>query len=267
MEKKDLEALIAGWLAEAPLNRAVTERGGEALRFYDPPLFGYASAADGLFTDLQRPEAIGPHFRLPADWLPGARTVISFFLPFSEAVRRSNCPDPAVPSEAWAYARIEGQQCMSALCRAVMDMLAEAGYRSAAPGIDPGFWEIKEPADETGRRFTSNWSERHVAFVCGLGTFGLSKGIITERGMAGRLGSVITDWEAAPTPRRYTDPYEYCIRCGECVRRCPAGAITLEKGKDHHLCYQYMGRVKPLIAPRYGCGKCQTDVPCEFRRP
>ena len=36
----------------------------------------------------------------------------------------------------------------------------------------------------------STWSERHVAYVSGLGTFGLSGGLITAKGQAVRLGSV-----------------------------------------------------------------------------
>ena len=40
--------------------------------------------------------------------------------------------------------------------------------------------------------YASNWSERHVAYVCGLGTFGC-QGLITSKGLAGRFGSIITD--------------------------------------------------------------------------
>ena len=78
--------------------------------------------------------------------------------------------------------------------------------------------------------YASNWSERHVAYVCGLGTFGLSKGLITERGMAGRFGSIVTDAELAPTPRKYSDPFEYCTKCGACQFRCPAKAIDKSRG-------------------------------------
>ena len=31
----------------------------------------------------------------------------------------------------------------------------------------------------------------HAAYLCGLGTFGLSRGIITKPGMAGRFGSIM----------------------------------------------------------------------------
>lgn len=106
------------------------------------------------------------------------------------------------------------------------------------PASDPRFESVTKPdADRAekwqGASYTSNWSERHVAFVCGLGTFGLSKGLITEKGIAGRLGSLIVSEKFAPRTREYTDIYEYCTRCGACIRRCPAGAISLENGKEH----------------------------------
>ena len=101
-----------------------------------------------------------------------------------------------------------------------------------------------------------------MAFVCGMGTFGLSKGLITERGVAGRFGSVIVDAPLEVTPRPYTDIYEYCTKCGACMR-CPAGAITLEEGKSHEKCSAYVHTLRVKYAPRFGCGKCQVKVPCE----
>lgn len=74
----------------------------------------------------------------------------------------------------------------------------------------------------------SNWSERHIAFVAGLGTFGLSKSLITKRGCAGRYGSVITSLPFKSIRREYDGVYDYCSMCGECIARCPSGAITKE---------------------------------------
>lgn len=36
--------------------------------------------------------------------------------------------------------------------------------------------------------FASSWSERHTAHFCGLGTFGVSDGLITSVGKAVRVG-------------------------------------------------------------------------------
>ena len=96
-----------------------------------------------------------------------------------------------------------------------------------------GRLERGEPA------YASTWSERHAAYVAGLGTFSLSKHLITEKGLCGRFGSVITDAPLEVTPRPYTDPYEYCTFCGACVPRCPARAISVEKGKTIKVCAKY----------------------------
>lgn len=124
--------------------------------------------------------------------------------------------------------------------------------------------------------YISTWSERHAAYAAGLGTFGLSKGLITKKGMAGRFGSVITNAEFSPSIRSYSSPFEYCIMCGACMEKCPVGAIDKARGyalgKDQLICGPYVGSSKlPPHGPhqriRYGCGKCQSGVPCESSLP
>jgi epoxyqueuosine reductase len=127
-----------------------------------------------------------------------------------------------------------------------------------APILDPRFTIMDK---------RSNWSERHVAFIAGLGTFGLSKSLITKKGSAGRYGSVITDRVLDIASRPYEELYEYCNYCYACIDRCPAGAIK-EEGKSINVCSDYIdNEIRPRYAPRYGCGKCQTAVPCEDTIP
>ena len=80
------------------------------------------------------------------------------------------------------------------------------GYLAVAPVISEAFVIHWEGVDQAPR---STWSERHVAYAAGLGTFGLSRGLITARGIAMRCGSVVTDLPATPfaslgSPRRST---------------------------------------------------------------
>ena len=161
---------------------------------------------------------------------------------------------------------MEGQQLINALCEALAGKLRGEGYHAVIPSASERFFTVSE-MDENGQSFTSNWSERHVAYACGLGTFGLSRGLITQRGMASRFGSLVTDWQTEPTPRAYTQVYEYCTRCGRCAQRCPGGAISLEEGKSHPLCLEYQKGILPQMLPRFGCGLCQTGVPCEACKP
>ncbi len=242
------------------------------IRIFGEPLFGVADAEDPLFLDLKKPEAVGPHMRLPKDCLPGARSVLSFFLPFTDKVKSSNDPRGTMwkeedgqrrwePSDEWLHGRIEGQAFLLDVCREIVSLLEEEGEQAVIPITQPEFWS------EEGPRYTSSWSERHVAFVCGLGTFGLSKGLITEKGMCGRFGSIVTTALLPRTVRPYKDIYEYCIRCGACIRNCPVKAISLEHGKNHEICGNYGRLMKEKYSPRYGCGKCQVGVPCMNRIP
>ena len=52
------------------------------MRIFDEPLVGVADAGDPVFLKLKEPEAVGPHHLLPAEWLKGSLSVISYFLPF-----------------------------------------------------------------------------------------------------------------------------------------------------------------------------------------
>jgi epoxyqueuosine reductase QueG len=273
MDKQAFVAALTAYVNTAPGNflDAKTALSPEiaGLRYYDEPLIAYADPEDPEFSKLKAPGAIGEHLILPREWLPKAKTVISFFLPFTEAVRSANRRDMNWPADEWLHARIEGQQFLVELCRHMKALLEQAGYEAVVPALDPRF-SIKSPltADRNSQDFfTSNWSERHTAYICGLGTFGLSRGIITARGMAGRLGSIITTLPLEPTPRPYSGLYDYCIRCGACVKNCPAGAISLERRKQHPPCSAFLDRVMDKHRPRYGCGKCQVRVPCENQMP
>lgn len=244
------------------------------LRLYDAPLIGFGSAHDALYDEYKKPGIIGPWHMSPEEWLPGAKSVISIFLPFSEEVRSSNAKETEHASIPWVYARIEGQQYVGKFISAFTARLKENGCSGCIPQMDPRWQAVHAgsgidgyPEAMTPLTFGSRWSERHTAFVCGLGTFGLSKGIITERGMAGRFCSVVTDLEVEPDVRPYTEIYENCIHCNACVRRCPVDAIDPVTGKNHSTCFGFMGLSKKMFAPRYGCGLCQTAVPCEACNP
>ncbi|MBQ6075717.1 MAG: epoxyqueuosine reductase [Lachnospiraceae bacterium] len=244
--------------------------GCEGLVIFEDPIFGFSSAADPIYLTFKREEVIGSNFLLPAEWLPEARSVISFFLPFTEAVRRSNRDDPENISPAWLHGRIEGQACITEFTGRIENYFRDRGIRTCVPATDPRFavrTSVLPEGDPKGLHIASNWSERHIAFASGLGTFCLSRGLISVRGVAGRYGSVIVSEEIAPDERPYSEVYEYCSRCGACVRRCPAGAITLEGGKNQTKCRQWMDQMKIRYSPRYGCGKCQTGVPCESGIP
>lgn len=237
---------------------------------FENPLIGFAAADDPLFEEYLKPEIIGPGYYTPLKWLPSAGTVVSFFLPFTEKVRSSNRADASYPSQEWLYGRIEGQAFISRYMKNLKQVLCDQGIMTCVPSLDERFGIQFVPISEKGIsdfRASSRWSERHAAYACGLGTFGLSRGFITEKGMAGRLASIIVSEKWKADERNYTGVYDYCIRCGACAAKCPVHAISPEKGKNNILCNEHLESMKLKYAPRYGCGKCQVGVPCEFRAP
>jgi epoxyqueuosine reductase QueG len=258
LAEKAAEFLLTGGdnLVETvePISTAPTST--EPLPIFDRPLFGVADVTDPLWDVLKAPAVVGPRHLSPGDWLPGARSVISYFLPFTRRVRLANRIRQVTATE-WLYGRYEGQACNAALAAFIVGLVESAGGRALAPVMGER-WSVVD--------LRSNWSERHIAFIAGLGTFGLSRSMITRKGSAGRFGSVITDLPLPPTPRPYRDIGEYCLNCGVCIKRCPCQAIT-ESGKDNRMCKAYVDIERSKYQPRYGCGKCQTAVPCESRIP
>ncbi|MDD2621010.1 MAG: 4Fe-4S binding protein [Syntrophomonadaceae bacterium] len=274
MNKQDLIDIVEAFVENSEDNYigrpiAISEQ-VVGMKIFEKPIMGIALADDALFTYFKTPSIIGQHFMLPHEWLPEAKTVISFFLPFSEAVKKASRKVVYWPSAEWLHGRIEGQSFINKLCLHLQAALKSAGYNSLAPSLDRRFWANTGRANNSSdlkASFSSNWSERHVAFVCGLGTFGLSKGLITSKGIAGRFGSLLTNLCIPPDPREYERFDEYCTMCGICARNCPVNAISIEKGKNHELCSAFLDRTAENFEPRYGCGKCQTKVPCESKIP
>ena len=241
------------------------------LRFFEHPIFSIARADDPGFLDIKRPEVVGEHHLLPHDWLPEAKSVISVFMPYNHGTVESNKKDDAVPSWEWLYTRVDGQQFLLALGAMIRDALLADGHKAVTPYTEDKFVmqvsTVPAPGTEHVPPYSSNWSERHVGVASGLGTFGLSTNFISRAGCAGRLISIVTDWEIEPDERDYDDWLGYCNRCGACIRRCQAKAHLKDRpgNKDHSVCGAYIRKVCEQFTPRYGCGKCQSGIPCEYK--
>jgi epoxyqueuosine reductase len=227
------------------------------------------SRCDGCRDDTREN---GSHSKLV---VPAAEelTVISCALPIGERSKADNRSQKTYPAENWSRAKHYGERFERLASHHIAQILSEAGYYAVAPGGTPFFTVGR--SERYGR--ASTWSERHAAYVSGLGTFGLCDGLITEMGKAAIFFSVIVKASIPPTPRPYTDHHAYCLHyarglCGRCIDRCPAGAIT-EHGHDKERCHSYSREVVQPFARTnygiddYGCGLCQTGVGCESRNP
>jgi epoxyqueuosine reductase QueG len=267
-----LQSEAARFLDENPCNRMGAAWGDE--RIWAPPLFGAARGDDPIFEGFK--EVVDERHWLPAEAFAAGGyeaaadelSVVSWILPHNPVTKKDNASRTELTSERWARSRIFGEAANMKLRDHLTGFLRDGGREAVAPMRLPGWTQL----DSKRYVFVSNWSERHAAHACGLGTFGLCDGLITPAGKAVRIGSVVLRGRIEPTPRPYSRHDEYCPfrtkkACGACIRRCPAGALSA-LGHDKMKCSAYLDdKTAPYVKEYYGfkgygCGLCQTGVPC-----
>jgi epoxyqueuosine reductase QueG len=247
-----IEQEIADAVAEAQAREGSVTR-------WRTPLVAYASADDPLFPQLK--QIVRATHATPQELLPGARSVIAWFLPFAREVPRSNRPN-RLSSEPWAVAYVE----TNALIREVSQRLAD-GLR--ARGFDGAVLPPTHNFDKA--MLMSDWSHKHVAYIAGLGRFGIHRMLITAAGSAGRLGSLVTTapLEATPRPSQPSCLYTLDGSCTACIDLCPVGALTPDS-YDRQACYALCLENADTHAG-HGladvCGKCVSVVPCTYIDP
>lgn len=243
---------IRDYVHSYPGERNTLSRWGE-------PLVAYAAARDKLFAELS--PAVSPTHALPTDFLASARTVVSYFIPFDPSIIHSNIAG-RYSSRAWAMAYLETQQLIKDLNVHLQSVIERQGYETVLVPPTLNYNQEKHVCD---------WSQRHVAFIAGLGTFGLNNMLITAKGCGGRIGSLITSMEVPATPRPADERCLYKARggCSQCIKRCPGTALT-DSGYDRFACYAYClesAGQYPELGNHDFCGKCLTNVPCSLTDP
>jgi len=247
------EALKLANVIVASIQRQVAR--ADTATTYREPLVAFASASDERFLDLQR--VIGPEHALPQDLLPGARAVVSFFLPFASWIVQSNAQHRERVSQEWGVAYIETNALIQRITERLVESLARRGVRAVAEPPTHNFDPVS---------LRSRWSHKSVAVIAGLGSFGLHHMVITDSGCAGRFGSLVVD---APLPRIPSSNRQRCRyfhdgSCMECVLRCPVNALDENAPLDKQRCYQRLLNVSQEYADlglADVCGKCAVG-PC-----
>ena len=187
-----VEGVIRDFINTSPENTLQNEANEKA---WNDPLVGFSRGDDPLYEDYKK--HVGPFHWTPLEIFkqkfPEAKvaakdlTVITWILPQTEATKTDTRKEKEFPPERWARARLYGEEVNDKLRKHVIAALQEKGYKAVAPVLSPQF--SRQMSDTYG--FASNWSERHAAYAAGLGTFGLCDGLITPRGKAVRVGSVV----------------------------------------------------------------------------
>lgn len=217
---------------------------------YRTPLVGCAAADDPVF--LQMRNYTHSNHLYPDDLLPGARSVVAFFLPFTPQVVQANRAGKK-PAREWAVAYVETNRLIAEICQAVRDRLA--GYDFRAAWVEPTYNFNREI-------LMAAWSHRHAAYAAGLGTFGLNNLLITKYGCAGRVGSLVVDaaMETTPVIKEERCLHKKGVQCLDCVNLCPMRALQ-EDGIDRQRCYKWLMRMDEYFADlplTDVCGKCST---------
>ncbi len=272
-----LTSLISDYVAKSPSNSI---RNPENEKAWAEPLVGFSRGDDSIYQSYK--EHVGPFHWTPLEIFnltfpdinvkPEELSVISWILPHTESIKADLRKQQTTPSEKWIRARLYGEEFNEELRKYVADTLAKAGHPAIVPILSKSF----KMGNSEKYGMASSWSERHAAYAAGLGTFGLCDGLITPKGKAIRCGSVVARIQVPATPRPYQDHHAYCLFyakgiCGMCTTRCPAGAVT-KSGHNKMACMKQCNATaeyanKQLGLKAYGCGFCQTGVPCESQIP
>ena len=257
--------------------------GMENMPIWDRPLIGIAAGNDEYYDFLK--EHIGNFHWNPLEVFelkykekvtPGNLRVISIIFPQTDETKKLQDKAAVFPCDNWVVSRGEWEPLMQEFSGELEKELENMNIRSASIDLIHDF----KRQDSENLGIASNWSHRHSAYAAGLGTFSLSDGFISERGIAIRITSIIAEAELDITPREARGPYDWCLyyqngSCGACIKRCPVNAISKEKGHDKNICYDYEFEAVEKYWPEhidkkdyiFGCGLCQSKVPCRDKRP
>ncbi len=231
------------------------------IRFRLPAPVASGNTNDTLWSRLK---SAHPWIKHPREILLTARSVIVFALPLSTEAVESNVRGKE-PSIQWLREYLVGNRVIEKVGNRVAEELRKWKFKSIM---------IKPTHNFDEKTLTASWSHRHAGYVCGLGTFGLNNMLITPKGCAVRLGTIITEAVIEETPRPTS---EYCLEkkgmsCSVCVRRCPVNALSMWEGNGKFRCFSRLMK----IAEKYeevlheyadACGKCCVGLPCSLRIP
>ncbi|HIU25926.1 MAG TPA: hypothetical protein IAC50_05475 [Candidatus Copromorpha excrementigallinarum] len=238
------------------VKRAVTEfeRRDDVVTAFGDPVIGYADTKNPLF-DMFFTRGLSDHPK--GIYRPGS-TVVVHFVPYGREVIKAG---PA--SDKWIRAFTESMWLSMRINGVIRETLDTVGRLSSCTNT---------PTDWNEDTCHEEWSHKMAAFAAGMGPFGPGGCLITEKGFAGRFGSIITDGKYADeypplSSKQLEDIYDEIMRqcrwegfsgvsCGEeMISVCPAGAVS-QRGINRKKCQAHCKTIDQYIPSPDICGRC-----------
>jgi len=235
-------------LLQSVAQRVLAQNGEKSL--YRPLLMGSCDLTS-LEAKENLEEAAEWHAQ-PEQMLPGARSAVAIFLPYSEKLVASN-RGGKYASREWAEAYVKTNTLIRRIGTVVSLTLVASGKKS----------RLIPPTGVFDREaLFADWSHKLIGFLCGLGRYGLNRMLITPSGCAGRLVSLVTTQEFETSPRPEGEPCAYLRdkSCSECIEACPVSAIS-SNGFDAASCFEHCSQNAESFLDLDSaevCGKCAT---------
>jgi epoxyqueuosine reductase QueG len=177
----------------------------------------------------------------PRKYLPGAKSVIVFGMPYTRA-QFQTVLDPELRPGFRPVDKAEYQQ-MKAEERhffqpeydLIKGRLKYLGYQIAIQLEEMGYAALPNlGSNQSTRERRSDFSICHAVYLAGLGSFGRNGLILHPRyGPRIRTNVVATSLELPPG-EPMEDMLALCTDCGECYNVCPSGAQTYKGKIDAH---------------------------------
>jgi epoxyqueuosine reductase QueG len=235
--------------------------GQDTNKLWKEPIIEIISAKDKNLITLK--EVVSAEHLMPNDILPDARSIICFFIPFEGNIIESNI-EGEMASKEWVMAYIKTNELIRIINDKIEILMKQNGYKTGKIPATHNFDEEK---------LLSNWSHRHIAYIAGIGTFGINNMLITKNGCCGRLGSIIINYELDEY-KQTQEIKEKCLNkingsCGICQKNCIINAYE-DTIFDRQKCYkQCLENAENNKKTGYAdvCGKCLVGLPCSKKEP
>ena len=230
--KTTIEELVTSYVRDYQKEKGLPD-------LWRTPLVGYADANDSYIQKL--PEIVTDVHKLPQDFMENPKVVISYFIPFTKALERTiGGVEDNFASKEWADAYKATNTMMASLNEYLVQKIRELGGRAAVTeGIGMLYDVLK-----------SNWSQRHIAYAAGLGTFGINNMLITKEGCCGRYNSIVADIPVESISKKRIA----CIRARGFVRnvcRIVSRARSQQKGSTVANAMKHVRRIWIYLAWMY----------------